>query len=427
MTGSLAGPVTRLATSQRDSGVIAALTEALVASQDRLHVLQALLRLDSTSLESQELMHQVMAEALELTGSDVAVVADGGAVLVVGRPEPATAGLRDRVLAEARRSPAAADGADAGPVVVTLEGGTGVVTRLDDNGTGPAALGFARACGPRYSTGDLQLVDAVRTVAERLRELARLHRDAVRRATVEREHQLASSLAQAMLPAAAPRLPGVEVFARSEPAQLAGGDFMSFEVANGLLWLAVGDVAGKGLPAAIVMTRAMSATRAAFLSTGRRDPTAAMQAVNEEMHAYLDDVGLFVTMAVAVYQPGCGFIQLCNAGHSPVLTVVGGRALPVAPSVPPLGVIKALRPRTCHLPVPPGATVVIGSDGLVEQPDAAGRLFGYDRFVRACVQGRSDPVDRLGERLFARVRLHACGTPAADDRTLVLLRTTTGR
>lgn len=403
-----------------DVDIVAALTEALVASQDRLYVLRALLRVGDTSLQPRELMRRVMTEALELTGSDAAVVADGGVLLVVGHAELVSVGLRSQVLVEA------GSGADADRTaevrVVPVEDGAAVMTRLGGRGTSPAALALVRGGGPRYSMGDLQLVDAVRAVVERLRELAGLHREALQRVAVQREHELASSLAQAMLPTTPPLLPGVEVFARSEPASLAGGDFMSFVVAHDLLWMAVGDVAGKGLPAAIIMTRAVSATRAAFLATDQRDPAGAMHAVSEELYDYLDSVGLFITAVLASYQPGCGFVQLCNAGHSPVLAVAGDQAVAVAPTAPPLGVVKALQPRTCRVPMPPGTTLVIGSDGLVEQPDADGRLFGYERFVQACVQGGADSVDRLGEQLFNQVRAHAHGTVAADDRTLVLVR-----
>jgi serine phosphatase RsbU (regulator of sigma subunit) len=249
-----------------------------------------------------------------------------------------------------------------------------------------------------------------------------MHRLGMQQAAVEREHQMASSLAQAILPAAAPVLDGVDVFAETIPARLAGGDFYTFDVLDGVLWFAVGDVAGKGLPAAIVMTRAVSAARVAFHTHAEDDPAGALAAVGEELFDYLHAVGLFVTMALGAYRPGSGILYVCNAGHSPVLTVVHRRTSAVPPTTPPVGVLPTAKGRTQAIPFEFGSALVLGSDGLIEQEDPAGSLYGYERFERKLIEFSGLSLRNMGARLMQDVDRYAHGTAPSDDRTLVVLR-----
>jgi len=85
-------------------------------------------------------------------------------------------------------------------------------------------------------------------------------------------------------------------------------------------------------------------------------------------------------------------------------------------------VIRGLRGRTQTVPLGPGDLLVLGSDGLVEQENAIGGLFGYDRLQGSVAACSALPVADLGERLLADVSDFAAGTAPSDDRTLVLLR-----
>ena len=388
------------------------ITDALVATQDRLAALRALIGVPIDSLEDDSALTEMLAEALELTGSDCAVLAHGDSALIVGDAQ--VSGRLRQVMTLPSGRPGS------GPEPIPLPGGAAVITPVDEPER-HAFLGLARE-GPPYSTGDLQLIDAVVAATGKLLTLTRMHRHGVQRARIEQEHQLASSLAQAILPTTPPRLEGAQVFATSIPAGIAGGDFITFDVLDGVLWFAVGDVAGKGLPAAIVMTRAVSAARIAFHTHAEDDPAGALDAVDEELFDYLSAVGLFVTMVLGAYRPGSEAVRLCNAGHSPVLSSVDGVITAVPPSTPPLGVIRGLRGRTQTVPLGPGDLLVLGSDGLVEQENAIGGLFGYDRLQGSVAACSALPVADLGERLLADVSDFAAGTAPSDDRTLVLLR-----
>ncbi|MGS0683844.1 PP2C family protein-serine/threonine phosphatase [Nakamurella sp. GG22] len=390
------------------------LTEALIRTQDRMDALRALIGIPVDSLDDTKALIMMLTEALELTNSDCAVLLTSDETLIVGSDTLAT-GLQHRMVP--------ADVVDGGPQPIEFPDGTAVVVALHD-GDAPAALGFARGSDLRYSTGDLQLIDAVVAATDKLLTLARMYREGIARATIEREHQLASTLAQAVLPAGPPKLAGVELFAKVIPADVAGGDFIAFEVLDGVLWFVVGDVAGKGLPAAIVMTRAVSAARVAFHSHSHDDPAGALAAVSDELHDYLSGVGLFVTLVVGAHRPGSGVVHVCNAGHSPVVSVADGVASPIPPSMPPIGVVRGRTGRNHAVLLGPGSVLVLGSDGLSEQQDPAEALYGYPRFGQQIAALAGLTVDEMGERLIADVIAFAKGAPPSDDRTLVLLKAT---
>ncbi len=203
----------------RQRGSQERLTEALIRTQDVMDALRALIGVPVDSLDDTKALTMMLTEALELTNSDCAVLIISGETLIVGSDTLAT-GLQHRMVP--------ADVVDGAPQPIDFPSGAAVVVALDD-GDAPAALGFARGSDHHYSTGDLQLIDAVVAATDKLLTLARMYREGIARATIEREHQLASTLAQAVLPAGPPKLAGVELFAKVIPADVAGGDFIAFE------------------------------------------------------------------------------------------------------------------------------------------------------------------------------------------------------
>jgi serine phosphatase RsbU (regulator of sigma subunit) len=397
------------------------MTEALVTSQDRLVALRTLTRVNIDTLGASGSTERVLDEALALTDSDaVVLLSEDGSVHVSGDDLAAT---------ELVLQLAAAAESDHAPGMWPTDNGRTVIARLAENAGRGIVLGFLRHDGPAFDTGDLGLIEAVASATEMMHTLTRLHLQGIQRATIEREHQFASSLAQAVLEAPIPLLDGLDVFASSTPASLAGGDFMTFMDVGGVFWFAVGDVAGKGLPAAMVMTRAVSAARVAFLTHRPDDAVGALLAMGRELYDYLDEVGLFVTAVMGAFHPDTGEVHLCNAGHSPVLTVTGSGVIGIPASIPPLGIMADPVARGCTLTLAPGDALLLGSDGLAEQENPAGELFGYERFQQLCAAAagvRDGAVttssDDLGRTLIAAVTAFADGTAPSDDCTLAVIR-----
>ena len=394
-------------------------TAALIASEDHLLALRALTQVNLNTLGMSDALQDLLREARDLTGSDVVAMVNDRLVHTSGGRHADSAALAD-LLREAVTRPN-------DPQARLVNGGNAVVAPLLDQSGGVRVLAFLRLNGPAFSTGDLRLVRAAVSAADTRFTLTRLHLLAIKRATFEREHEVASSLAQAVFAQPVPTLAGVEVFSDTVPASLAGGDFFAFAVVGDVIWFTVGDVAGKGLPAAMVMTRAVSAARVAFLTHAPDDPAGAMRAMAAELYGYLQDVGLFVTVVLGAYRPGTGTLHICNAGHSPVLLVHSGTVSRIPASMPPLGVLPIPTCTTVRFDLTLGDALVLGSDGLAEQQDDQGTLLGYDRLSELCSELPGASAEQLGHHILDALTAHANGTPLSDDSTLVILRSVEAR
>ncbi|QHC68012.1 SpoIIE family protein phosphatase [Rathayibacter sp. VKM Ac-2759] len=389
------------------------LTDELIATQDRVFAMRALAQINVQGVASDQTVRLLLEKALELTGARSVLLLDEGAVLQ---------SVGDERAVDSATAIAAAAVADAtGEQLSTAEAGAAIVGTLDPDGGRDRRAAFFRDAGRPFSTVDVPLIEAIVSALGVMLAFTELHEREVRQAAVEREHQLASALAQSVIDEAPPRSSAVEVFARTVPASLTGGDFYVFGEAEGAIWFAVGDVAGKGLPAAMLMTRAVAACRIAFLARRDSSVIGVFSRIEDELYEHLDEIGIFITLVVGVIDEATGTVRLVNAGHSPVVRIGGDDASFVPPSVPPLGVVRGLVPEVACVELSRGEVLVLGSDGLAEQEDPSGRLFGYDRFLDLCRSGRGSRPASLGAEVFATVAAFAEGSPSSDDTTLVVL------
>ena len=232
------------------------------------------------------------------------------------------------------------------------------------------------------------------------------------------EAAAATMLERGLLPPRLPWLPDVRLAARYAPAfkRSIGGDWYdTFTLPNGELWIVVGDVAGHGLSAAVVMGRVKSALRAyALIGDG---PAHVLELTDRKVQHF--EIGMMVTVVCAVSRSPYTSFEICSAGHPPaVLAPPDGesRLLRVRPG-PPLGVSPDVKRTGERVDVPAGSVLVFYTDGLVERrgQDIEAGLERLRAFVRA-----GDP-----EAVCRDVMHHLVGeeeTP--DDIALLALRTT---
>ena len=390
-----------------------ALTEALIASQDRQLAVEALARINLRGAASDDTLSLLLDRALSITDSRQVLLFEDGEVALV-RGDAADLDAHIRLVREAVDS--APDDA-----VRAVASDTAVVGVLDPDGAAEQHIAFFRSADRPFSTPDVPLIEAILSAIGIMLAFRELHRHEFERAAVEREHHLASVLAQSVISTEPPPSVGVDIFARTVPAALTGGDFYVFGRSAGAIWFAVGDVAGKGLPAAMLMTRAVAACRIAFLTRPDDSVVDVFQRIEDELFDHLDDVGVFITLAVGVMREDTGEVSLVNAGHSPVV-LVGADTESVTASVPPLGVVRGRVPRVWTTVLERDDALVIGSDGLVEQTDPAGEQFGYDRFTALCASARGRRSAEVGDIVFGAVDGFARGAAPSDDATLMVVR-----
>jgi serine phosphatase RsbU (regulator of sigma subunit) len=239
------------------------------------------------------------------------------------------------------------------------------------------------------------------------------------RARVEHELCLAQDIQQSLLPKELPALPAWQVTAAYRPARAVGGDFYDFlRFDDGRVGLVIGDVAGKGMPAALVMAVATTLLRG--LADAGQTPGQVLQRVNQVLNRDLPS-GVFVTCLYAILEPDSGRLIFANAGHNlPYLhTTTGVTALRATGM--PLGLMADMIYEEQVATIPAGATVLFYSDGLVEAHNARRELFGGQR-LRTFICNQKEQAATLAETLLNSLR-EFTGDDAEqeDDITLVAL------
>jgi sigma-B regulation protein RsbU (phosphoserine phosphatase) len=213
--------------------------------------------------------------------------------------------------------------------------------------------------------------------------LLRSTRMSRRQAQLEAELEAAQQVQQVLVPEKTVAVPGFTVDAVYLPAQQVGGDFFQvLPAGNGGLLVVVGDVAGKGLPAAMLVSALVGSIRTAADDT--HAPEVLLHRLNERMvgRASTGAGGGFAT-ALAAYIAPNGAMTIANAGHlSPYLD---GREVELAGALP-LGITSPIRYETHSLQLPPGGRLTFYSDGVIEAQNPKGELFGFDRSRECSMQ-----------------------------------------
>jgi len=262
---------------------------------------------------------------------------------------------------------------------------------------------------------------------KRLRDEVRRQLDRMERELAEARRQQLSMLPDEF-PAPNPAWP-VAVHAVMHPAREVGGDFYDcFETTPGRLCLAVGDVSGKGMPAALFMARTRSLVRALALQalavTGETlAPSALMAVVNEELCKNNPDCN-FVTLFLGSLCAKTGALTFANAGHLPPWHVVPGappQEIPCKPGLP-LGLVPDARYRDYAAVLREGDTFVVITDGLPEMMDAEGGFYTLERVATDIASVSHRSAMEIVTELAARVLDFAGGATRADDVTALAVR-----
>jgi phosphoserine phosphatase RsbU/P len=213
---------------------------------------------------------------------------------------------------------------------------------------------------------------------------------------------------------------GLDVWAAMTPARDVGGDFFDLvRLADGRTALGVGDVCGKGVPAALFM----GITRTLIRINLREKPD--LPGAITKANAYLanNNAGQqFATLLYAAYDPRSGAIEYCSCGHLPgLIRRAGGAIETLAAGGLPIGLFEALKMKVRGAVMRPGDHFFLYTDGVTEAEDAEGRQFGEDRLADLMAHGTPADAAQWVARVDAAVRAFAQGRPQFDDITCLAL------
>ncbi|MEH6635836.1 MAG: SpoIIE family protein phosphatase [Halioglobus sp.] len=243
------------------------------------------------------------------------------------------------------------------------------------------------------------------------------------RSRVEGELAAASEIQMSMLPQGGEAIDLHQeygLWAKVRPAKSVGGDLYSYYRSNNQLFIAVGDVSDKGVPAALFMAKAISLIQQ--MASAETEPAAAMAQLNNALEAGNDNC-MFVTLFLGVLDLNNLQLRFASAGHTaPSLLRAGAVTVIDQDDGPAVGLATNLQYATNTLQLAAGDRLAIYTDGIDESFNEKAEMFGFDGFNRCLAKTAMAAIDAAGLAIFAAIDKHAGTTAQSDDITLMLLQ-----
>lgn len=238
---------------------------------------------------------------------------------------------------------------------------------------------------------------------------------------LRKELEMCRRIQEEMLPRTALRLPFAEARGISIPAREVGGDFFNyFSLPDGKVGILVGDVSGKGVPAALLMANIQATLRARLTSREQLHDLARQldQEISEQTPGET-----YLTLFLGVFSPDSGTLRWVNAGHNTQYALRSdGRLQALKSTGRPLGLLPGGDYAQQEVDLQPGDTLFLYTDGLVEAENPSAEQFGDEKLEAILRESAESGIDELLKRLEEAVRLHRNGAEAGDDATLVALK-----
>ena len=279
----------------------------------------------------------------------------------------------------------------------------------------------------KFRDDDLKLLTIVANFASVAVEKATVHNTLMAQEKQQQEIEIAKKVQLGFLPQTTPEVDGYEFFAFYSAAQTVGGDYYDFiELPGGRTAVVVGDVAGKGVPAALLMAKLSAEARFCLLT--EPDLGVAVRKLNDQLiRGGIGD--RFVTLAALLLDPAAHTVTIVNAGHiNPNrLALLSGAltdAVTDAESGLPLGLMPGFPYEAKVVPLGPADAMVVYTDGVTDAMNPAGAMFGTEG-VKVALAGDDMLFAEVrpkaaGERLVEQVKAHANGRAQNDDIAVVV-------
>jgi len=244
------------------------------------------------------------------------------------------------------------------------------------------------------------------------------------RQRLENEISIAREVQNQLFPQRMPSIPGVEIEAICKAARTVSGDYYDFiELSPTRVAIAIADISGKGISAALLMASLQAALRSQLLAPGSDSMSTAELVARLNVHLVRNTADdRFATFFVAVYDSTTRKLRYTNAGHLPAFCICGDHAFYLDKGGMVLGVFEEYAFVEGTETVPPDAILVGYSDGLVEPENVYGEEFGIQRLRDAAIRMNGSPPRAIAQGMMQAAEEWA-GTPEqADDMTVIVAR-----
>ncbi len=262
--------------------------------------------------------------------------------------------------------------------------------------------------------------------------LRRLMREAHEKTILEHDLQIAREVQQQLFPAEVPEVPGLKLYGVCKPARGVSGDYYDFlPIGNDRLGIVLGDVSGKGISAALIMSAVQSIIRTRLYtyssSDGRGDSSGLSTAdffgqLNQQMFENTPEEK-YATCFYALYDAATRRMVYTNAGHPAPVLFRNGRTVKLDVGGTPLGLISPMTYHEAELTLEPGDMLVAFSDGLTESENSFEEEFGEERLIEAIQRVQGYSLERLVNEIYRSIEEWTGSKEPQDDMTLIVART----
>ena len=272
----------------------------------------------------------------------------------------------------------------------------------------------------RFTMDDLELLTGVANQTALAISNATLHEELLRRQRTERDLVLARKVQESFLPDRVPEITGMQFAASYRAALEVGGDFYDFiPLGDQKLGIVLGDVAGKGIPAALMMARLSSDVR--FLALNENQPRDVVSKLNKKVCATSPEA--FVTLIFGILDATSLTLTMANAGHCPpLLRKAGSKEIQQIEDCIslPLGALDSTEYIEMSYPLDAGDVLFIFSDGVTEAMNAQKDLYGFERLKSAMAQ-QGGEAQQVMDGILEDIRAFVGDTKQSDDLTALCL------
>jgi serine phosphatase RsbU (regulator of sigma subunit) len=314
---------------------------------------------------------------------------------------------------------------------IAVRSGRGIMKTIEEE------VASLRESVARFGAGDLghrapvrgrdELSALAGSFNEMAANLERQRAELIGKERMEEDLEVARAIQLRFLPQKPPTVPGLDVAGISVPSREVGGDLFHYaELPGGRLAVALGDVSGKSVPAALIMSNVISALRAETQHEAEIEKS--LTRINRLLMEQIEP-GRFVTLVYGIIDPDAGVMRYASAGHNPMLRVsANGDLMWLREGGVPLGIDTDTAYASAQVPVAAGDVLVAYSDGVTEadgpERDGAPAMFGDERLAEAVRSLRGRSAGEIVAGVQAAVQRFSAGRAQADDITLVVVRRT---
>lgn len=279
--------------------------------------------------------------------------------------------------------------------------------------------------GSKFGGKDLELLNAASNQLAVAIENARLYKAETEKIKIERDLDVARKIQQGLLPKRIPNLKGLDICGEMTPAMQVGGDYYDLiQISESKLFVAIGDVSGKGLSASLYMTKLQ--TMIQMVCKSNSNPKEILIEVNKRLYESMER-NSFITMTLALFDTGSNTVRFCRAGHMPLFITSNGKVESVKTQGIGLGLEKGdVFSKTLveeEINFKSGQVYSFFSDGITEAMNEKNDLFGEERLINVLKNKSSDTSAEIMQYVWDEVKKFKGKAKPNDDMTMVIVKT----